>query len=97
MMALHTKTLAELRAGLEAGDFTSVELTRALLDRILAHDEKLNALITVTSDEALAAAAKADADRAAGNAGPLCGLPLIPKDIFEDARQFCVALRCNGR
>ena len=81
-MALHDKTLTELRAGLEAGDFTSVELTQALLDRIAAGDDKLNALITVTRDEALAAAAQADADRAAGNAGALCGLPLIHKDIF---------------
>jgi aspartyl-tRNA(Asn)/glutamyl-tRNA(Gln) amidotransferase subunit A len=81
-MALHDRTLAELRAGLEAGEFTSVELTQALLDRIAAEDDKLNALITVTRDEALHAAAQADADRAAGNAGPLCGLPLIHKDIF---------------
>ena len=81
-MALHTKTLTALRAGLEAGEFTSVELTQALLDRIAAADDKLNALITVTHDDALAAAARADAARAAGNAGPLCGLPLIHKDIF---------------
>ena len=81
-MALHDKTLTELRQGLEAGDFTSVELTEALLDRIAAGDDKLNALITVTRDQALAAAAQADADRAAGNAGELCGLPLIHKDIF---------------
>ena len=81
-MALHDKTLTELRQGLEAGDFTSVELTQALLDRIAAGDDKLNALITVTRDQALAAAAQADADRAAGNAGELCGLPLIHKDIF---------------
>jgi aspartyl-tRNA(Asn)/glutamyl-tRNA(Gln) amidotransferase subunit A len=81
-MALHDKTLTELRSGLEAGDFTSVELTEALLDRIAAGDDKLNALITVTRDDALAAAAQADADRAAGNAGGLCGLPLIHKDIF---------------
>ena len=81
-MALHDQTLAELRAGLEAGDFTSVELTQALLDRIAAGDDKLNALITVTRDQALASAEQADADRAAGNAGALCGLPLIHKDIF---------------
>jgi aspartyl-tRNA(Asn)/glutamyl-tRNA(Gln) amidotransferase subunit A len=81
-MALHARTLTELRVGLEAGEFTSVELTQALLDRIAAEDDKLNALITVTRDEALAAAAQADADRAAGNAGALCGLPLIHKDIF---------------
>jgi aspartyl-tRNA(Asn)/glutamyl-tRNA(Gln) amidotransferase subunit A len=81
-MAVYEKTLSELAAGLEAGDFTSVEVTEALLGRIAAEDDKLNAMITVTGDEALAAAARADADRAAGNAGPLNGLPIIHKDIF---------------
>jgi aspartyl-tRNA(Asn)/glutamyl-tRNA(Gln) amidotransferase subunit A len=74
--------MSELTAGLESGEFTSVELTQALLERIAAHDAKLNALITVTGDAALAAAARADADRAAGNTGPLNGLPVIHKDIF---------------
>ncbi len=81
-MALHTLTMAELTAGLERGEFTSVDVTRSLLDRIATHDAKLNALITVTGDAALAAAAKADADRAAGNVGILNGLPVIHKDIF---------------
>ena len=74
--------MSELAAGLENGEFTSVEVTQSLLDRIAAHDDKLNALITVTGDAALAVAANADADRAAGNAGVLNGLPLIHKDIF---------------
>ena len=81
-MGLHTKTMAEMTAGLESGEFTSVELTQSMLDRIAAHDDKLNALLTVTAQEALTAAAKADADRAAGNAGTLNGLPIIHKDIF---------------
>ena len=81
-MALHTLTMAELTAGLERGEFTSVDVTRSLLDRIATHDAKLNALITVTGDAALAAAAKADADRAAGNVGILNGLPVIHKDIL---------------
>lgn len=81
-MGLHDRTMTELLAGLEEGDFTSVNLTEALLERIAAHNEMLNAFITVTHDEALAAAAKADADRAAGNAGALNGLPIIHKDIF---------------
>ena len=81
-MALHAMTMAELTAGLENGEFTSVDVTRSLLDRIATHDAKLNALITVTGDAALAAAAKADADRAAGNVGMLNGLPVIHKDIF---------------
>jgi len=75
-------TMAELTAGLERGEYTSVDVARSLLDRIATHDAKLNALITVTGDAALAAAAKADADRAAGNVGILNGLPVIHKDIF---------------
>jgi aspartyl-tRNA(Asn)/glutamyl-tRNA(Gln) amidotransferase subunit A len=82
VMALHEKTVSELAAGLEAGDFTSVEVTQALLERIAAKDDKLNAMITVTGEQALAAAAQADAARAAGKAGPLNGIPLIHKDIF---------------
>jgi aspartyl-tRNA(Asn)/glutamyl-tRNA(Gln) amidotransferase subunit A len=81
-MALHEMTLSELAAGLDAGDFSSVELTQALLGRIEAGDDKLNALITVTADQAIATAEKADARRASGEAGPLAGLPIIHKDIF---------------
>ena len=81
-MAVHEKSLAELRAGLAAGEFTSVDVTESLLARIAADDGKLNALITVTGEEALAAAQRADGERAAGRPGALCGLPLIHKDIF---------------
>ncbi|MBT8106870.1 MAG: Asp-tRNA(Asn)/Glu-tRNA(Gln) amidotransferase subunit GatA [Gammaproteobacteria bacterium] len=79
---LHQKTLTELAAGLEAGDFSSVELTEALLARVADHDEALNAFITVTGEQALAAARAADAARAAGKAGVLGGLPIVHKDIF---------------
>ena len=82
MTDLHSKTLTELAAGLDAGEFTSVELTGLLLERIAAHDESLNAFVTVTADEALAAAERADAARAAGEGGVLNGLPVVHKDIF---------------
>ncbi len=82
MMELYTQTLNELSLGLEHGDFTSVELTQALLARIAAHNEKLNAFVTITSDEALAAAERADDARAKGRAGILNGLPIVHKDIF---------------
>jgi len=82
MSALHDKTLTELSAGLAEGEFSSVEVTTALLDRIAGLDADLNAFITVTRDEALAAAGAADQARAKGAAGPLCGLPVIHKDIF---------------
>ena len=79
---LHQQTLTELAAGLEAGDFTSVELTETLLARVADHDGALNAFITVTGEQALAAAKAADEARAAGKAGALAGLPLVHKDIF---------------
>ncbi|MBT8112006.1 MAG: Asp-tRNA(Asn)/Glu-tRNA(Gln) amidotransferase subunit GatA [Gammaproteobacteria bacterium] len=79
---MHAQSMSELAACLDRGDFTSVELTRTLLDRIAKLDEKLNAFITVTAEPALAAAARADKARAAGDGGMLNGLPVVHKDIF---------------
>ncbi|WP_163574857.1 Asp-tRNA(Asn)/Glu-tRNA(Gln) amidotransferase subunit GatA [Halomonas faecis] len=79
---MHDKTLSELAAGLASGEFTSHELTQHLLSRIDCLDGELNSFITVTPDTALKAAERADAARAAGQAGALTGLPLALKDIF---------------
>ncbi|MDH3747130.1 MAG: Asp-tRNA(Asn)/Glu-tRNA(Gln) amidotransferase subunit GatA [Gammaproteobacteria bacterium] len=81
-MELHAQTLTDLQAGLERGDFSSVEITQALLDRIAKFDTDLNAFITVTSERALAAAKRADEVRSSGDNGVLCGLPIVHKDIF---------------
>jgi len=75
-------TLAELARGLDNGDFSSTELTRAFLTRIQTLDSRYNSFITVTEEQALAQAAAADQARAAGQAGPLCGLPIAHKDLF---------------
>jgi len=90
-VSLHTRTLAELAAGLRRKEFSSVELARALLARIDASQPQLNAMISVTRDSALAAAAEADRAIAAGRAGPLTGVPLLHKDIFctEGVRTTC--------
>ena len=79
--SLHLLTLSELARGMDAGDFSSREVTAAMLGRLQQH-ESLNAMITVTAELALAAADQADRDRANGNAGALCGLPLVHKDLF---------------
>lgn len=79
---MHNLTLTQSLAGLASGDFSSRELTAALLARIEHHNPALNALITTTSSSALAHAEQADHLRAAGNAGPLCGVPIVHKDIF---------------
>ncbi len=79
---LHSLTLTETRSALDRGDFSAVELVDALLARIEALNPTLNAFVTVTADEARAGAKAADERRAAGNARPLDGLPIVHKDIF---------------
>jgi aspartyl-tRNA(Asn)/glutamyl-tRNA(Gln) amidotransferase subunit A len=82
MTELHHLTLAELNEGLRARRFSSVEITRHFLARIERLNPALNAVITVTAEQALAAAQRADQLLAAGEAGALAGLPIIHKDIF---------------
>jgi aspartyl-tRNA(Asn)/glutamyl-tRNA(Gln) amidotransferase subunit A len=81
-VSLYKKTLAELAAGLRAGEFSSVELTQLYLQRIARHASRLNAFITVAAEAALADARAADARRAAGRAHALTGVPFAHKDIF---------------
>nr|WP_330385131.1 Asp-tRNA(Asn)/Glu-tRNA(Gln) amidotransferase subunit GatA [Woeseia oceani] len=79
---LHALTLTELAQGLKARDFTSRTLTETLLERIAETGAALNAFITVTEDEALAAADAADQLLAKNKGGLLTGVPLVHKDIF---------------
>ncbi len=79
---MHELTLAALRRALEDGEFSAVDLVGALLERIRALDGGLNSFITLTADEALAAAADSDERRRRGEARPLEGLPIAHKDIF---------------
>ena len=58
---MHQKSLVELSAGLQAGNFSSEELTRACLDRVSRFDDQLNCFISVTEELALDAARAADA------------------------------------
>jgi len=75
-------TVASLAAALQARQISSAELTRQLLGRIEAAQPRLNAFISVTADEAVRAAEAADRRLAAGEAGPLLGVPIAHKDIF---------------
>jgi aspartyl-tRNA(Asn)/glutamyl-tRNA(Gln) amidotransferase subunit A len=75
-------SIAELASSLARKTISSVELARLFLDRIRALNPQLNAVITVDEARTLAAAAAADARIAAGEAGPLTGVPMLHKDIF---------------
>jgi aspartyl-tRNA(Asn)/glutamyl-tRNA(Gln) amidotransferase subunit A len=79
---MHTLSVYELAAGLRSRRFSREELTRALLARIARHNSALNAFLTVTEEEALAAARRADATLKTGAGGPLTGIPIAHKDIF---------------
>ncbi|MFQ5634064.1 MAG: Asp-tRNA(Asn)/Glu-tRNA(Gln) amidotransferase subunit GatA [Gammaproteobacteria bacterium] len=79
---MERQTVAQMAAALREGSVTSRELTEAVLERIARHNAALNAFITVTADAALAAADAADRRLAAGDGGPLTGVPLAHKDIF---------------
>ncbi len=73
--------IAELRQLLDDKKVSSVELTKYFLQRIKKSD--LNAFITVTEDEALKEAAKADEFIASPGENPLlCGIPYAAKDLF---------------
>ena len=90
---MHTKTLAQLSAGLKAGEYSSVELTQHFLSRIEQFDSTLNSFITVTPEQALEQAKAADARRAAGDAPDLTGIPIAHKDIFctQGVRTSCAS------
>jgi len=79
---MHKLSIKQLSEGLRAKQFSSRELTQFYLERISRYEPSLNSLITTTAERALAQADAADAAIAAGNAGPLTGVPLIQKDIF---------------
>jgi aspartyl-tRNA(Asn)/glutamyl-tRNA(Gln) amidotransferase subunit A len=82
MNNFHTKSVTELSAMLQAGEVSSVELTRYFLDRIKNSDDKLNSFITVCEEQALAQAKESDEKLKAGKAPVLTGVPIAHKDIF---------------
>lgn len=74
--------VAEIRRGLKAGKFSSVEITQDYLARIALHNPALNCFISVTDEIALAQARQADAALARGESAALTGVPLAHKDLF---------------
>ena len=81
---MHYSTLLEAAAAIRSRKFSSVELTRSILDRIAKLDPSLLSYATVTPEIALAQAEAADAEIAAGNyRGALHGMPIAVKDIFN--------------
>lgn len=74
---------ADLASAIRRRELSPVEVTRAALDRIAAVDKSLNSFVTVMADEAMAAARRAEA--AHEPQGPLHGVPVALKDLYETA------------
>src|SRR5688500_18582087 len=78
--------LTELCKLLAARELSSSEAVNAALNRLELLESKLNAFITVTGEQAIAEAKKADDEIARGRyRGPLHGVPVTIKDLFETA------------
>lgn len=78
--------VTQLSRWIERRQLTSERLTRIYLDRIEKLNPKINAIITLTKDHALARAAQADREIAAGKyRGPLHGIPYGVKDLLDTA------------
>lgn len=85
MSELHELSAGDQLRALRRREVSSTELTHHYLERIDRLDGYLGAFATVCSETALAEAARADAQLAAGGAGSLTGLPLAIKDLFSTA------------
>src|SRR5207237_6580775 len=79
---LYNLSISEAHDLLTKRELSAVELTRAVLDRVASVDPRVRSYVTVTEEAAMAAAAAADATIAAGNAGPLTGIPACIKDVI---------------
>ena len=83
---LHYLTIREAADLIRSGSLSPVELTQAFLDRIEKTDGRLNSYITVLADEALQEARAAEAEiRQGAYRGPLHGIPMAHKDLYDTA------------
>jgi len=81
-MKLNELTIHKAHELLKQKEISSVELTRAVLDRIEAVDDKVGAYITVAGDMAMKQAQLADRAISNGKCRPLTGIPLAIKDLI---------------
>ena len=91
-------SLCELKTGLVNKEFSSTEILNLLLDRINTIGKPLNAFITITAEQAIDDASKADKIIAKGNANSLTGLPIAHKDLFctRDVLTSCASRMLNN-
>ena len=82
MAELNWLSIHEAHSQLTSRQISSVELTQACLDRIDAVEGRVQSFLTLTPEIALAQAQEADRILAAGEGGPLTGVPVQIKDVM---------------
>jgi aspartyl-tRNA(Asn)/glutamyl-tRNA(Gln) amidotransferase subunit A len=82
MTELHWLTIEQAGQALRRREVSSVDLAKAALERIARLDGDLNAYLTVTGEDALEQARRADETLARGEGGPLTGIPGAIKDVL---------------
>ncbi|MDA0264274.1 MAG: Asp-tRNA(Asn)/Glu-tRNA(Gln) amidotransferase subunit GatA [Chloroflexi bacterium] len=83
MAELNWLSIQEAHARLTSRKISSVELTQSCLDRIDAVEDQVQSFLALTPEIALAQAAEADRMLAAGEGGPLTGIPMQIKDVIS--------------
>ena len=80
------KSATELTGAIRRGEITSLDLLNRYLDSIQRNNDSIDAVVALDIDAARARAAEADKALAQGQDwGPLHGLPMTVKDVFEVA------------
>ncbi len=82
MSNLTSLTITQAKDKLRKKEISSMELTKACLERIKKLQGKLNVFVTITEKEALASAKEADNELRNGSYLPLLGIPIAIKDNF---------------
>ena len=82
MPELNWLSIQEAHDQLASKQISSVELTQSCLDRIDAVEDQVQSFLTITPEIALAQAEVADRMLAAGEGGPLTGIPVQIKDVM---------------
>jgi aspartyl-tRNA(Asn)/glutamyl-tRNA(Gln) amidotransferase subunit A len=93
-MSLAALTLHEAAQKLRSGEITSLELTKAIFDRIATTDHRTRSYVTLNRDGAIDAARRADERLGARNdTSPLLGIPIAIKDNFltQGLRTTCAS------
>jgi len=81
---VYFKSATELTSAIRRGEITSTDLLNLYLDRVQRYNPKINAIVAMDIAEARARAAEADKALSQGKIwGPLHGLPMTVKDVFE--------------